>query len=147
MIEQLWYTWSTVGLGSVTGFRVRAASPGLADIRSERFRALEPFLHYDLPIGIDPYEASTANSPRCLALFDVGDKRILLQKVYVGKDAYNRPGVHFVHLLEGLPSTFLARDAIQCWRSPFWQLSDEPGASSELPRLEDRGLTQLYTEK
>jgi GTPase-associated protein 1, N-terminal domain type 2/GTPase-associated protein 1, middle domain len=124
MIEQLWYTWSTVGLGSVTGFRVRAASSGLADIRSERFRVLERYLHYDLPVGVDPYEANTENAPYCLSLLDVADTRILVHKVYIGKDAYGRPGVHFIHLLEGLPHTFLAQNAIQFWKSPFWQQSD-----------------------
>lgn len=143
MIEQLWYTWSTAGLGSVTGFRVRAASPGLLDIHSERFRALEPFLRYDLPAGTDPYEATAANSPCDLALLEVGNKRILLQKVYVGKDAYNRPGVHFIHLLEGLPSTFLASDAIQLWQSPFWQSSDQTGISCELPSMENIQINKL----
>ena len=33
--EQLWYTWSDVGLSTVhAGFRIRAASPGLTEIYS-----------------------------------------------------------------------------------------------------------------
>jgi hypothetical protein len=124
MIEQLWYTWSTIGLGSVTGFRVRAASPGLSNIRNESFRALENHLRYDLPIGVDPYEANMKNSPCCLSLLEVDNRRILVHKVYLGKDAYGRPGVPFIHLLEGLPPAFLARDATRLWNSSFWQKSD-----------------------
>lgn len=137
VIEQLWYTWSTTGLGSVTGLRVRAASPGLSDIRSERFRALEPYLYYHLPTNTDNYTANRANSPCSLLLVNTGNERILAQKVYVGKDAYGRPGVYFIHLLAGLPNSFLARDAIELWDSSFWQYSEhqDPANSVELPPI------------
>src|SRR5947209_8554772 len=111
MMEQLWYTWSPIGLGGVTGFRVRAASDGLTDLNSERFRSFRAHLNYYLPQGADPYTATIGTSPVCLAFIDPGNesnknpddkrnKHIVMRKVYTGKDAYGRPGVYFAHLLD-----------------------------------------------
>src|SRR5690349_16487189 len=113
MIEQLCYTWSTTGLSTLpAGFQVRAASQGVFDIYSKQYMAFDAYLRYRLPEGTDDSNTTTETSPYCLALAQAGEKRILVHKVYCGRDAYGRPGVHFAHLLTGLPDTFTARDAI-----------------------------------
>jgi hypothetical protein len=122
MIEQLWYTWSTSGLGSVTGFRVRAASAGLMDLRSERFRAINPYLHYTLPLGTLLEQAEKKTSPVSLTFADADDTTILVQKVFAGADAYGRIGIYFCHLITA--GGLSAREAIELWRSSFWQVSD-----------------------
>ena len=150
MMEQLWYTWSTEGLGGVTGYRVRAASDGLMNLNSDRFRSFRAYLNYYLPPGSDPYAATTEDSPVCLAFVDPSndttkdpnDQRntcVLMQKVYKGKDAYGRAGVYFVHLVDLLterPYDFVASDAIELWQSSFWRKSDTPPPSPNNVRLE-----------
>lgn len=123
MIEQLWYTWSTSGLGSVTGFRVRAASAGLMDLRSERFLAINPYLHYTLPLGTLIEQAEKRTSPVNLTFADAGDTTILVQKVFAGADAYGRIGIYFCHLITA--EDLSAREAIELWQSSFWRVSDE----------------------
>src|SRR5205814_9170392 len=50
--EQLWYTWSDVGLSTIhAGFRIRAASPGLSEIYSERVKSMDRHMRYVLPPG------------------------------------------------------------------------------------------------
>ena len=141
MQEQLYFTWSTVGLGDVPGLRVRAASPGVSDINSELYNSFKPYLNYNLPQGIDSYavDSTLDRTPISLILADTGKTRIVLQKVYKGKDKYNRPGVYFVHLLAGLPEEFLARDAIDLWKSRSWvtEVSDEYPVTLPPPRFDD----------
>lgn len=126
MIEQLWYTWSTVGFGDGTGFRVRAASAGFTDMRGTRFQELDKHLRYQLPLHADHYLADAETSPRCLALLNTPYERIIVHKSYVGKDAYGRPGVFFCHLLASFPQEIPAVAIIELWRSSFWQIKD-PG--------------------
>src|SRR5436853_4998850 len=90
VIEQLWYTWSDVGIDRISaGFRIRAASEGLQDTRSELVQRLNPYQRYWLPRdanrSIDPNL-----TPICLALIDTGKERILVHKVYTGKDGVGR---------------------------------------------------------
>jgi hypothetical protein len=127
-IEQLWYTWSTTGLDAIpAGVRVRAASPGLTELNSERMRVLDRYLRYTLPIGTNRLEVDPQQAPVCLAfLRGEKDERVLVHKVYTGRDGRNRPGNYFAHLLAGLPSTFSAKDAIALWRSSSWQENDVP---------------------
>src|SRR6266567_1566942 len=125
MIEQLWYTWSDVGLSTIrAGFRIRAASAGLHDIRSSRVQKLDRYQRYALPRGLDDLAIPTSIAPACLSLISTGEEHILVQKVYTGKDAVGRDGAFFVHLLAGLPENFSAQDAIALWKSPYWQVSD-----------------------
>lgn len=137
MIEQLWYTWSTVGFGDGTGFRVRAVSAGLTDMRGIRFQELDKHLRYQLPLGTDHYMADAETSPCCLALLNTPYERIIVHKSYVGKDAYGRPGVFFCHLLADFPQEIPALAIIELWRSPFWQRRD-PGeeVSIHLPEVD-----------
>ncbi len=123
-VEQLWYTWSQVGLGYRTGFRVRAASPGLKDVRSERVQSLDPYLYYTLPRERDR-DTVLGTAPVCFSLVTTAQERVLLQKVYTGQDDYGRYGMYFIHFLVGLPQEFTAQDAISLWRSDFWQRSDK----------------------
>lgn len=161
-LEQLYYTWSQIGLGGVTGLRVRAASTGVADIEGARYRSFEPYLGYALPQGSDSSRATKENSPYCLAFVDTEKEHIALQKVFTGKDAYGRPGVYFVHLLASLPEKppkpdpqqvrkkypkdytdldainfwgFTARDAIDMWMSGFWQTSVPDTSPVTLPSV------------
>jgi len=115
MLDQLYYT---------AGSQFRAASDGLGNVQGERFRSIRPYLNYELPQGANPLYASTEKSPSCLIFDDTGKERILAQKIYIGKDAYNNVGAYFVHLLAGLPENFLACDAIELWKSNFWETSD-----------------------
>jgi hypothetical protein len=137
MLEQLYFTWSTIGLGDVPGFRVRAASAAISNINSERYNSLKAYLNYNLPQGTDAYaaDATLDRTPTGLVYADTGKERIIAQKVYKGRDKYNRPGVYFVHLLAGLPEGFLARDAIDLWRSRSWITDIEDERSVTLPQL------------
>lgn len=126
MLEQLWYTWSAVGLGPLSaGFRIRAASPGLSDVRSPRVQALDRYLRYVLPTGTDPFAITPDMAPVCLSLLQTEQgELILVNKTYKGKDDVGRPGAFFVHLLCNFPPEFSATQAISLWRSPFLQSSD-----------------------
>jgi GTPase-associated protein 1, N-terminal domain type 2 len=125
-LEQLWYTWSTVGLGPLSaGFRIRAASSGLSDIHSARVQDLDQYLRYTLPAGTDRFAITPDMAPLCLSVIQTDwGERILVNKTYIGKDGVGRPGAFFIHLLGNLPSNFSASDAIALWRSSFWQSSD-----------------------
>ena len=123
-IDQLWYTWSTVGLSSVTtGFRIRAASGSLAEVMSPRVQNLDQYLRYNLPDGADRFNPE--NAPHSLALLQTSDgERILVNKIYQGRDGVGRPGAFFAHLLAPLPKDFTTKDAFLLWRSGFWRSSD-----------------------
>ena len=144
MIDQLWYTSSAVGLGMSDGFRVRAASANLQDLRSERFASLDPYLFYRLPQGASPVTTRPEEAPVCLAFLETDRKeRILLYKTFAGNDR-GRPGNYFIHLLAGLPSTFSAREAIECWEASFWCRSDQSLANpveTELAGFDPKRLT------
>ncbi|GCF08698.1 GAP1-N2 domain-containing protein [Dictyobacter arantiisoli] len=140
-MDQLWYTWSTTGLGSITGHRVRAASQNLLNLHSEWYQELEKYLHYTLPEGVNPYESTTASSPYGLAYIVTLAGPCLLQRVYGGKDAYGRAGVSFIHALTNL-NDITPLEAIDSWHSPFWQIHDSlPVEQIELPAVHK---TQLH---
>src|SRR6266567_6671046 len=126
ILEQLWYTWSTIGLGPLSaGFRIRAASPGLSDVSSPRVQALDLYLRYVLPTVTDPFAITPDMAPICLSLIQTEQgERILVNKTYTGKDGVGRPGAFFVHLLANLPPDFSVAQAISLWRSPLLQSSD-----------------------
>src|SRR5439155_26224973 len=134
-LEQLWYTWSTVGLGSLSaGFRIRAASRGLSDVSSPRVRVLDRYLRYVLPTGTDPFAITPDMAPVCLSLIQTEQgERILVNKTYTGKDGVGRPGAFFVHLLTNLPPDFSAAQVISLWRSRFLRSSDiDPSSGVQL---------------
>lgn len=155
-MEQLWYTWSIEGLGGVAGYRVRAASGGLMNINSDRVRSFRSYLNYSLPQGSDPYAATMETSPVCLAFADPANEatkdpneqrntHVIMQKMYKGKDAYGRAGVFFVHLVDLMtdtPNDFVASDAIELWKSPFWRDSDTPP-----PRIDNVSLGQVRRDE
>jgi hypothetical protein len=159
-IDQLWYTWSTIGLSSVTaGFRILAASGSLAEVSSPQVQDLDKYLRYILPEGSGRIEPSRA--PLSLSFFQTTNgRRILLNKTYTGRDGVGRPGAFFAHLLADLPTDFTVRDAILLWRSPFWQSSDasiggslhlqpisvEELRSRQLPLRELNVLNPLYVD-
>ncbi|HEU5229623.1 MAG TPA: hypothetical protein VFU49_17530, partial [Ktedonobacteraceae bacterium] len=127
-IEQLWYTWSDVGLSTVyAGARIRAASEGLSDIYSERVQSIDRYTRYTLPPGTDRYAITPQQAPVCLAYLRTSwDELILVHKQYIGLDGVGRPGNFFTHLFA------LGRDmdeispaeAIWLWNSPIWKTSD-----------------------
>ena len=145
--DQLWYTWSDIGIDPIrAGFRIRAASTGLRDFRSELVQRLDPYQRYSLPKdadrSIDPHIA-----PVCLTLIDTGEERILVRKAYTGKDGVGRYGAFFVHLLANLPEEFSVADAIALWQSPFWQDSDKTLKDRRSTHLERVMLAKLRLEQ
>ena len=126
VLEQLWYTWSAIGLGPLSaGFRIRAASPGLSDVRSPDVQALDRYLRYVLPQGTDPFAITPNMAPICLSLIKTEHGEwILVNKTYTGRDGVGRPGAFFVHLLSNFPADFSAAQAISLWRSPFFRSTD-----------------------
>jgi hypothetical protein len=123
-LEQLWYTWSDIGVDNVgPGFRVRAASPGLTSLTGPLYSLIRTYADYQLPDGID---SDVIDSPISLAMVSTSYGKILLHKVSLPKDRFGRSGNFFAHFLFGLPDYFSARDAIRLWKSPFWQVSDVP---------------------
>jgi hypothetical protein len=140
MLDQLCYTWSTVGYGSLSaGLRIRAASTGLQVINDERVKSLDRYLRYNLPQGADrlAIQKNLDLAPLSLALIRVEQgarERILVHKKYTGRDGVGRLGNFFIHLLASLPDTFSVADAISLWRSSFWYTSEARlGKSIELP--------------
>src|SRR5215813_260723 len=103
-IEQLYYTWSTIGYNSslAAGFRIRAASSGLQTVSDDRVKSLERYLRYNLPDGTDRFEVqkNLEQAPICLALLQPEHgERILIHKKYIGQDGVHRLGNFFIHLL------------------------------------------------
>lgn len=149
-VEQLWYTWSDVGLDTIrAGFRIRAASEGLKDIRSARVQHLDRYQRYSLPRNVNPAMINLNTAPICLSLINTGQERILVHKVYTGKDAVGRYGAFFVHLLTDLPEGFSAFHAISLWKRPnFWKDSDQTlkdRRSTSLDRIPPEDLMQKST--
>ncbi len=126
-IGQLWYTWSTIGLDSISvGYRVRAASPSLSNLQSNRYNSMARYLQYQLPQGIDSNSVSPEQAPISFTFAKNEYGKLLAHKVYVGRDGVGRAGNHFAHLLAYLPEDFSARDAIELWGSPLWKRNDVP---------------------
>lgn len=154
-IEQLWYTWAPRGMEDIRGFQVYAATPGLMDVNGATFRAINPYLGYDLPTGTNPSAATIENSPVCLAFIDAGNQRLLLRKNFTGSDSAGRIGTYFIHLLTSLPANFTARDAINLWHSSFWQTTipestsgfRDPHSYELLPVVPDVLKPEPYTEQ
>jgi len=145
VVEQLWYTWSDVGLDTLrAGARIRAASDGLRDIRSVRVQSLDRYLGYSLPPGADPAIPIPA-APVCLSLIATEHERILVHKVYTGRDGVGRYGAFFVHLLAGLPEQFSAYNAISLWQSKLWQRCDVP-PDRDIPLSRQTHLERLPLE-
>jgi hypothetical protein len=135
-IEQLWYTSDMMGAGR-TMVGVRAASAGLLQNRG-RVQRLDRYLRYELPADTDRHRIEPSMAPVSLALIQIEQgERLLVHKLYTGRDRVGRPGAYFIHLLAGLPTTFSARDAIFLWKASLWKRSDAslPGGSVELPTL------------
>jgi hypothetical protein len=127
--EQLWYTWSDVGLSTVhAGFRIRAASPGLSEIYSERVKSMDRYMRYVLPPGTDRFAITPDMAPVCLAFIrtDWNDEYILVHKSYVGEDGVGRLGNFFVHViaLGDLSQYFSPEEAIWLWNSDIWDTND-----------------------
>ncbi len=126
--EQLWYTWSDVGLSTVhAGFRIRAASPGLTEIYSERVQSMDRYMRYVLPPGTDRFAITPDMAPVCLALIRTDKEYILVHKNYSGEDGVGRLGNFFVHViaLGDLSNFFSAANAICLWGSDIWKTNDK----------------------
>lgn len=150
--EQLWYTWSDVGLSTIhAGFRIRAASQGLSEIYSERVKSIDRYMRYVLPPGTDRFAITPDMAPVCLAFIrtDWNDEYILVHKNYVGEDGVGRLGNFFVHViaLEELSQYFSAEDAIWLWGSDIWETQDNPLALDRRSnKLETVPLKRLQSE-
>src|SRR5689334_5268411 len=101
-VDQLWCTWSDVGLSTMhAGFRIRAASSGLSDIYSERTKGLDRYTRYVLPPGTNRQAIHPDQAPLCLIFMRIDrpkEEAILVHKKYVGQDGVGRPGNFFTHL-------------------------------------------------
>ena len=143
-LDQLWYTWSTSGLGSMSmGYRVRAASEGLYDTQGMRYRRVDRFLRYELPQGININEFDARTAPISFAFVTNGDETLLMRKVFKGRDLAGRNSVFFTHLIAGLPREFPARYAIRLWHCPhLWVDSEQQKASNDtqLPKISYKDL-------
>ena len=129
-VEQLWYTWSDVGLSSIhAGFRIRAASPGLTEIYSERVKSMDRYMRYALPPDTNRATITPETAPISLAFIrtDWNNEYILVHKNYSGKDGVGRPGNFFVHVLAlgENSSSFSVEDAIWLWDAEFWRTNDQ----------------------
>ncbi len=138
-MEQLWYTWSSVGFGRATGLRVRAASPGLVEVVNslDRFEPLGLHLRYDLPDEREADILAPEDAATCLAFIRPGrdpheQQRILVNKRFSGFDFEHRPHP-FCHLLTAFPPSFTAHEAITLWKSEkLWKYSAETLNASTL---------------
>ena len=136
-LDQLWFTWSTAGLGAMPmGFRVRAASEGLYDTQGMRYRRVNRFLSYEPPEGAPISEFNSRIAPISLSFVHNGDERLLIRKVFTGQDVVGRNGAFFAHLIAGLPREFTARDAIRLWYCPELWVESEQGLSPNETYLE-----------
>ena len=140
-LDQLWYTWSTSGLGPMSmGFRVRAASEGFHahEMQNMRYRRVNRLLGYTVPEGAPISEFNSRIAPISLSFVDNGDERLLIRKVFTGQDSMGRNGVFFTHLIAGLLREFSARDAIRLWYCPDLWVESEQGLSpneTSLPKI------------
>ena len=135
-LDQLWYTWSNAGLGSMQmGYRVRAASEGLYETQGMRYRRVDHYLRYELPQGININDFDTRTAPTSFAFVFNGEERLLVRKVFKGRDAAGRNSVFFTHLIAGLPPSFTARDAIRLWYCPNLWVESEQGKPANDTRL------------
>jgi hypothetical protein len=138
-LDQLWYTWSTSGLDAISaGHRVRAASEGLQDLQSLRYKSLSRYLSYHLSEEIKSSNVDTNTAPISLAFVNTSTERLLMRKVFTGNDAAGRKSAFFIHLIAGLPETFTAREAICLWDCPdLWCTSDAtlPSHATSLPKI------------
>lgn len=147
-VEQLWYTWSGVGLSTVhAGFRIRAASQGLTDIYSERVKSLDRYTRYMLPPRTDRSALTPDQAPVCLAFLrtDWHNEPIVVHKEYVGLDGVGRQGNFFTHLyaLDQAGDDFLADEAIWLWNSSIWKKSDAgKGRSTALDTVSLKDLKE-----
>jgi len=146
-VEQLWYTWSDVGLSTVhAGFRIRAASPGLSEIYSERVKSMDRYMRYVLPPGTDRFAITPDKAPVCLAYLRTDQNEyVLVRKVYVGEDGVGRLGNFFVHLL-ALGNDPDIDTTISLWKSKkIWKNSDAE-LDRRSARLEQIQLDTLEKE-
>src|SRR5258707_6320113 len=131
-LDQLWYTWSKNGLDSMAmGYRVRAASGELRQTQSMRYRVLDRFLRYEPPQGVNINEFDARIAPVSFALLYNGTERLLVRKVFKGRDLAGRNSVFFTHLIAGLPDDFTTRDAIRLWDWPHWATSEDHKAAND----------------
>src|SRR5581483_1444442 len=87
----------------------------------EFYQFVRAYTDYHLPDTADP---DTAFAPVCLALLDSPRGKLLIRKVWIGRDKFGRAGNFFTHMLLNLPDDFTARDAIRLANAPFWSSHD-----------------------
>lgn len=129
-VEQLWYTWSDVGLSTIhAGLRIRAASPGLTEIYSERVKSMERNMRYFLPPGANRFAVTPEMAPVGLAFVrsEWNNEYLLIHKNYLGEDGVGRSGNFFVHVLAlgENSSDFSTEDAIWRWEADIWKTNSE----------------------
>ena len=148
-VEQLWYTWSDVGLSTIhAGFRIRAASPGLTEIYSERVKNIERNMRYVLPPGTDR-SITPDMAPVGLAFIrsDWNGEYLLIHKKYIGEDGVGRQGNFFAHALAlGENREFSTEDAIWQWEDAIWK-TDSESLNGRSTSLQPLSINEVYNTK
>src|SRR5262249_548476 len=150
--EQLYYTFSTIGSGLITGERIRAQSPGVGSATSEPVRALMRYLIYRLPAGAD-LRTPAESAPLSLVLAKTPHHHILSHKKYVDRDGIGRAGNFFTHAIldpeivseqTAAIEPISARAAISLWKSPFWKTSENqaPPKDTRIESLSPQDIQQ-----
>lgn len=116
-LDQLWYTWSAVGLEGRSRFQIRAASVGLADPSATLTNAAIRLCYYD-------FGRTQTQNPVSYGWADLGHRRLAFRRCAAGTDDFGRSGRFFAHVIVGdrnqLPSELLA----SAYFSPFWRSDD-----------------------
>jgi hypothetical protein len=126
-VDQLWYTWATIGFGVGRGWQVRAASERLRD-RSDRGSMLARRFCY------------RPESAHVFGWADVEGFRIVFNKADAGLDGVGRDGNYFVHVLVGTPQALPIDIVAALFQSPFWVTQDPGGDDTGLPLVDVRQL-------
>lgn len=115
-VEQLLYTWAPRGLEGSNRFQIAAASPGLSNRHAPLTATALKLCRYD-SAGLS---ASADDSPVSFGWADVGQSRFVFRRVYVGRDAYNRPGNFAAHVLAGPVAALPLVQVLGRFNSPAW---------------------------
>ncbi len=121
-LDQLWFTWTTHGLGSGRGAQVRAATNRLTNGR-DRASSIARRYCYQPP------------GDRAFGWIERDSVRLVFNRVNAGVDGVGREGNYFVHLLLGNPEDLPAEFLWTLYDSPFWVTGDPGGKDTSLPSI------------
>lgn len=115
-LEQLLYTWAPRGVEGSNRFQIAAATAGLSSRHAPLTATALKLCRYD-SAGLS---AAATEAPVSFGWADVGERRFVFRRVYVGRDASNRPGNFAAHILVGPPSMLPLGQVLARYNSPAW---------------------------